>query len=244
MTGSTIPDLTIEALARGFCREAATYGFTQLDYVKFVNVVLDMSMRANADAEDAGTLPESPRKAADEAVGESVFKAAAFPLQGPNLVIREFDATHDLTLFDRWLADPGGRYFLLSRTTAQQEDICEVARSSTSILGIITLPDGRPIGSVAFLDYDPAQHKAELRKLIGEADQRGKGLAKEASMLWIRYGLGTLGLHKIYLSTLHTNSRNVRLNEELGFRTEGILRNEVLIDGVYHDVLRMGLSRD
>jgi RimJ/RimL family protein N-acetyltransferase len=240
MTGTSIPDLTIEALARGFCREAATYGFTQIDYVKFVNVVLDMSMRANAGAEETGASPEAKAKAADE----STFKAAAFPLQGPNLVIREFDATQDLALFDRWLADPGGRYFLLSRTTARQEDLRDVARSDTSILGVITLPDGRPIGSVAFLNHDPAQHKAELRKLIGEADQRGKGLGKEASMLWIRYGLGALGLHKIYLSTLHTNSRNVRLNEELGFRTEGILRNEVLIDGVYHDVLRMGLSRD
>ncbi len=240
MTSTGIPDLTIEALARGFCREAATYGFTQIDYVKFVNVVLDMSMRANADAEESGASPEAPAKAADE----SAFAAAAFPLRGPNLVIREFDATQDLALFDRWLADPGGRYFLLSRTTAQQEDIRKVARSGTSILGVITLPDGRPIGSVAFLDHDPTQRKAELRKLIGEADQRGKGLGKEASMLWIRYGLGALGLHKIYLSTLHTNSRNVRLNEELGFRTEGILRNEVFIDGVYHDILRMGLSRD
>lgn len=240
MTSTGIPDLTIEALARGFCREAATYGFTQIDYVKFVNVVLDMSMRANADAEESGASPEAPAKAAEE----SAFAAAAFPLRGPNLVIREFDATQDLALFDRWLADPGGRYFLLSRTTAQQEDIREVARSGTSILGVITLPDGRPIGSVAFLDHDPTQRKAELRKLIGEADQRGKGLGKEASMLWIRYGLGALGLHKIYLSTLHTNSRNVRLNEELGFRTEGILRNEVFIDGVYHDILRMGLSRD
>lgn len=240
MTSSSIPDLTIEALARGFCREAATYGFTQLDYVKFVNVVLDMSMRSNADAAGGGSREEAPVKVADE----GVFKAASFPLQSPNLAIREFDATQDLPLFDRWLADPGGRHFLLSRTTARQEDLRDVARSDTSILGVITLPDGRPIGSVAFLNHDPEQRKAELRKLIGEPDQRGKGLAKEASMLWIRYGLGTLGLHKIYLSTLHTNSRNVRLNEELGFRTEGILRNEVLIDGVYHDILRMGLSRE
>ena len=34
---------------------------------------------------------------------------------------------------------------------------------------------------------------------------------------------------------------NIRLNEDLGFRVEGVLRNEVLIDGTYHDVLRMGL---
>ena len=106
---------------------------------------------------------------------------------------------------------------------------------------MITLKDGRAIGSVAFLDYDPVQRKAELRKLIGEPELRGKGYAKEASELWLRYGLGTLGLKKIYLNTLNTNLRNLRLNEELGFKIEGILRNEVYFDGQYHDVLRMGL---
>jgi RimJ/RimL family protein N-acetyltransferase len=85
------------------------------------------------------------------------------------------------------------------------------------------------------------QRKAELRKLIGDAEQRRKGFAKEASALWIRYGFKALALKKIYLNTRDTDIRNVRLNEELGFVVEGVLRNEVLIDGTYHDVLRMGL---
>jgi diamine N-acetyltransferase len=94
---------------------------------------------------------------------------------------------------------------------------------------------------VAFLDYDADQRKAELRKVVGDPAQRGKGYGKEASALWIRYGITTLGLKKIYLNTLETNIHNVHLNEELGFRVEGILRNELLIDGEYRDVLRMGL---
>lgn len=38
-----------------------------------------------------------------------------------------------------------------------------------------------------------------------------------------------------------TNVGNIKINEEIGFRVEGVLRNEVFIDGRYHDVLRMGL---
>jgi diamine N-acetyltransferase len=120
----------------------------------------------------------------------------------------------------------------------------EVVNSDDSVLGMITLPDGTPIGCVAFLDFDCEQRKAELRKIIGDSTQRGRGFGKEASALWIRYGLTTLGLKKIYLNTLETNIRNVHLNEELGFRVEGILRNEVFIDGQYRDVLRMGLWLD
>ncbi len=33
----------------------------------------------------------------------------------------------------------------------------------------------------------------------------------------------------------------LKINEELGFKVEGILRDEILFDGIPHDVLRMGL---
>jgi RimJ/RimL family protein N-acetyltransferase len=59
--------------------------------------------------------------------------------------------------------------------------------------------------------------------------------------LWVGYGLGALGLKKIYLNTLSTHIGNIKISEQLGLQVEGILRNEVLIDGVYRDVLRMGL---
>ena len=46
---------------------------------------------------------------------------------------------------------------------------------------------------------------------------------------------------KVYLRTVETNIRNIKLNEELGFKVEGILRNEVILNNAYYDVLRMGL---
>ena len=80
--------------------------------------------------------------------------------------------------------------------------------------------------------------------MIGDPALRGRGLGREASKLWVGYGLGALGLRKIYLNTLATHLRNIKINEEIGFRVEGILRNEVLIDGEHRDVLRMGLWHD
>jgi RimJ/RimL family protein N-acetyltransferase len=46
------------------------------------------------------------------------------------------------------------------------------------------------------------------------------------------------------LNTINTNIRNVKLNEKLGFRVEGVLHNELYFDGEYHDVLRMGMVND
>jgi RimJ/RimL family protein N-acetyltransferase len=43
---------------------------------------------------------------------------------------------------------------------------------------------------------------------------------------------------------IENNIRNVTLNKELGFQIEGILRKEIIIDSVYHDVLRMAYIVD
>lgn len=231
-----IPDVTIETLARTFFRDAASYGFRQLDYVRFVNLLLDMATR---EAPESGSVRGGDAPAGNGSEG-APGRALGMPLDGERVRIRAF-AGNDLALLERWLDDPHGRYFLLSRTTSRQSRIQDLIESRRNIIGIIALPEGTPVGAVAFLDYDPVQRKAELRKLIGESAWRGKGLAKEASRLWIQYGLRTLRLRKIYLNTLNTNLPNIRLNEDLGFQIEGILRNEVCIDGAYHDVLRMGL---
>jgi RimJ/RimL family protein N-acetyltransferase len=235
-----IPDLTLETLSRTFYKEATKYGFAHVDYVRYVNLLLDMAMKGRAEAQKSEKLEDAAdRKPYDVPDGE-----LELPLHGDGIIVRAFNAEEDLPLFDKWLSELSGRYFLLSRITTERQDIREVAASDSSVLGIITLPDSTPIGSVAFLDHDLVHRKAELRKMIGDPEHRRKGFATKASALWIRYGIQTLGLKKVYVNTLNTNVGNIKLNEELGFKVEGILRNEVFIDGEYRDVLRMSLWSD
>jgi len=236
-----IPDLTLETLSRTFYREATKYGFTHVDYVRYVNLLLDMAMQGRSKTTEAGAYAGSSVESDQHATTDG---AVELPLRGDGVVVRQFDADNDLPLFDRWLAEARGRYFLLSRITTERQDIREVADSDTSVLGIVTLPDSTPIGAVAFLDHDLVHRKAELRKMIGDPEQRRKGFATKASALWIRYGIQALGLKKIYVNTLNANIGNIKLNEGLGFKVEGILRNEVFIDGAHRDVLRMSLWHD
>lgn len=121
-------------------------------------------------------------------------------------------------------------------------NLSALLNQSQNVIGMITLPDGTPIGCLAFLNVNRDQGRAELRKLIGEREMRGRGLAKQATALWIRYAAEGLALRKICLYTLGSNIRNIQLNEDLGFEVEGILRNEVVVDGRPHDVVRMGLT--
>jgi RimJ/RimL family protein N-acetyltransferase len=226
-----IPHATIEMLARSFFRESSSYGFAQLDYLRFVNLILDYAMK---NQKKTKVRQEHNHELKDS-------KPISLPLKGERIIIRDLDASKDRPIFEKWLEDEYGRYFLLSLTIAQTLSFDDLIDKSYNIITIICLTDYTPIGSVGFLNYDPIQQKAELRKLIGESKMRGMGLAREATQLWIQYGIKNLKLKKIYLNTLNTNIRNIKLNEELGFKVEGILRNEVFFDGKYHDLLRMGL---
>ena len=230
-TNSSIPNATIEAIARSLFKETAQYGFRQVDYLRFVNVLLDMSMKNGIN----------PEKMNSENVIYDPKKMVTLPLVGERVKVREFVIEKDKPHYDKWVADKDGRHFLISRITAKTTEIGGLIKSDQNIIGVIILNNSEetPIGLLAFFDYDKVQRKAELRKLIGEPEFRGKGLAKEATKLWIQFGISNLGLKKIYLNTIDTNIRNIKLNEELGFKVEGILRNECLVDGKYHDVLKM-----
>jgi diamine N-acetyltransferase len=99
--------------------------------------------------------------------------------------------------------------------------------------------DKKPIGIMAFLHFDKKNNKAELRKLIGDYDFRGKGLGKKSTKLWLNYGLNGLNLRKIYLYTYDTNLRNIRINRDMGFQLEGVFKQENIDNNVPKDILRM-----
>lgn len=238
-----IPDETMETLARSFYKEASDYGFKQADYLRFVNTFLDVAMKNGLNGE--GNEYSGKKKISETLNLQRIgLKRLKMPLVGSHVRIRLFNPELDQADFERWINDEEGRYFLLSRLNAKIFSYNELCDSDTNLIGMIMVEDNQPVGLMAYLDLDREQHKAEMRKMIGERRFRGRGLAKEATKLWIEYGLTTLRLKKIYLNTLNTNIRNIRLNEELGFRVEGIMRNEIYFDEAFHDVLRMGLWKE
>lgn len=243
-----LPDVTIEVTARSFYKQAVGYGFALNDFVRFTNFLLETVLAP----EEAG-VPSSRRFAgtdtteAEQAAPEPPPARRSvrtlyheLPLRGSHVSIRRFGEADDRGLLDGWVADADGRFFLLSTASGRTQDVDALVRNEHNLVGMV-LFEGRPVGAVAYLDFDADQRRAELRKIIGETALRGRGLAREAAELWVGYGLGALGLQKIYLNTLVTHIRNIKLNEEIGFRVEGILRNEVRVDGEPRDVLRMGL---
>lgn len=96
-----------------------------------------------------------------------------------------------------------------------------------------------PLGSVYIRDIDRQHNKAEYGIFIGEASARGRGIGTAAAKLMLRYCFEEEGLHRIYLRVFSDNLRAIRSYEKAGFMREGLLRDDVCIDGEYRDIAWM-----
>ena len=101
----------------------------------------------------------------------------------------------------------------------------------------------RPIGSIGFNQTNWVSRNANIFLTIGEPEYWGKGIAGEASRLMINYGFTELNFHKIFAGVFTPNSRSLRAAEKLGFEKEGVLKEEIYVDGQYHDMHRFALFK-
>lgn len=99
----------------------------------------------------------------------------------------------------------------------------------------------RAVGSVYVRDIDKVHQKAEYGIFIGEAAARGKGYGTAAARLMIRYCFEELKLHRLFLRVYADNQQAIRSYEKAGFEKEALLREDVCIDGVFRDIVLMGI---
>jgi Acetyltransferases, including N-acetylases of ribosomal proteins len=104
---------------------------------------------------------------------------------------------------------------------------------------IVECESGHSVGSVYFRDVDEKNESAEYGIFIGEPWARRRGLGTETAKLFTRFGLEVLRLHRISLKVLGGNAVAMRSYEKAGFRTEGVFRDYVKLDGEFTDVVFM-----
>ena len=97
-----------------------------------------------------------------------------------------------------------------------------------------------PLGSVYIRDIDRRHSKAEYGIFIGEASARDRGVGTAAAKLMLRYCFEEEGLHRIYLRVFSDNLQAIRSYEKAGFVREGLMRDDVCIEGEYRDIVWMG----
>lgn len=98
------------------------------------------------------------------------------------------------------------------------------------------------IGSVELHDVDAEHSQAELGFWVAVSEW-GQGIASEAALAVVRYGLASLGLNRIYAHHLVRNPACATVLVRIGMKQEGVLRERVRHWGVFEDVAVYGLLR-
>ena len=96
---------------------------------------------------------------------------------------------------------------------------------------IIEKSTNRPIGECGFHTWNSTHRRAELFYLLREDAHKGKGYMKEALPLVISYGFKVLQLHRVEALVDKANAPSLRLLIGAGFRFEGIMREDYVVDG-------------
>lgn len=107
-------------------------------------------------------------------------------------------------------------------------------------LAVVHKKNGQIIGEVVFNEYEEEAGNVNFRVLLSNSGC-DKGLGTEAVTIFIKYGMEELQLHRISLEVYSFNPRAERVYQKVGFKLEGIKREEFLYNDEYIDAKMYGL---
>lgn len=107
---------------------------------------------------------------------------------------------------------------------------------------IVTDSGTKPVGTIGLSHIQLDAKTAEYGILIGEPDYRGKGLAREASVLILQYAFDSLGLEQVYLNVFADNTVALLLYQSMGFQEDPGRRGKRSFHGTVRETAFMSLS--
>lgn len=105
---------------------------------------------------------------------------------------------------------------------------------------VILEDSGQIVAFGGLTDLDPLLKKAELYVFVDPCRQH-QGLGRLSTLLLCEYAFDVMKLHKVYLMTNRSNIAARLTYERIGFKLEGTLRDEKLLNGKYEDRLYYGM---
>ena len=100
---------------------------------------------------------------------------------------------------------------------------------------VIYEPDCKMVGTCGFTSFHCASDSAEVGYVLNP-EYWGKGIATEALMRVLRFAFEELKLHRVEARFIEENERSRHVMEKVGMTFEGVLREAMLVKGVYVNV--------
>ncbi|TDQ37150.1 GNAT family N-acetyltransferase [Aureibacillus halotolerans] len=109
--------------------------------------------------------------------------------------------------------------------------------------GIVRREDDRLIGDIVLNEISAINRDAGMRVALFDKFT-GKGHGTEAIQLMLEYGFGILNLHRVDLEVYSINPRAIHVYEKIGFKKEGVKRQNWYYNHEYYDTVLMSILED
>ncbi len=157
--------------------------------------------------------------------------------------IRKFQK-EDIPYKVRWINDDENNQFLHYDLPLREDKTLvwfNSIKDRTDRVDYTIICNDEPVGLIGLLHIDNKNRKAEYYIALGGTEHRGKGIAAIASDLLIRKSYHTYNLNKIYLYTEVDNESAQNLFKRIGFIEEGLLKEDLIREGIKVDRFVYGL---
>ena len=104
-------------------------------------------------------------------------------------------------------------------------------------------PMGPPIGMINYNRIDRVNRSVDIDMVIGQAKDWGQGFGSDALRTFVRYLFDRFNLNRIWLGTYTYNTRAIMAYKKVGFKQEGVLREDAWVGGKFVDTLVLSLLR-
>lgn len=162
-----------------------------------------------------------------------------------NVEIIELSTKHAPEML-RWMREPSvGQNIGLRREPTIEKTLkwIEEATTSEEVYPFAITIGESYVGNVILDKVDKYLSMARFSIYVGEDTQRGSGVGRTATYKICQFGFESLSLNKIWLTVHAKNFRAINTYSQVGFRLEGILRDEFILDNQRLDAFYMGLLK-
>ena len=154
----------------------------------------------------------------------------------------------DASLVQPWLNDPEVTRTLRTHgplsLRAEEAFIDRVTQGGNEVVAVIVRRDvDVAVGVTGLHQFDHKARHAVFGITIGDKEAWGLGFGTEATFLMVRHAFETLNLNRVMLQVYEHNPAGLRVYEKVGFRKEGVLRQDCYREGRYLDTVVMGMLR-
>lgn len=97
------------------------------------------------------------------------------------------------------------------------------------------------LGEVVLNNIDYINRGASIRIGIFDGKNYSQGYGSEALVLMLGHAFGGLNLHRVELGAYEFNPRALHVYEKIGFKREGVLRDQLYHNHRYHNMVIMSI---